>query len=325
MKISVIGLGIYSLAISKSLAKKKENKIMIWTENNEKAEEFKKTNKIKSVYDTNISNNIKVSTSLEEVLKDTNLIYIITASKYVDIITHKMKEFYSKDIPVCIASKGIEESQEELLSNIVKKNLKTSSIAVISGPTFAVDILNNEPVALALASVSSKAQELVMNTLSNDTLKLRPTKDMIGIQMCGATKNVIAIASGILCGLGYSNSTQSFLINESIHDIKNIIKIFKGKPKTILSFAGIGDLMLTCTSSKSRNFSFGYTIGSTKNPKKIKEYLINNTVEGYNTLEVIYKMLEKKNSPIELITVIYNIVYNDEDPNTLARFLITKK
>lgn len=325
MKISVIGLGIYSLAISKSLAKKEENKIMVWTENNEKAEEFKKTKKIKSVYDTKIPNNIKVSTSLEEVLKDTDLIYIITASKYVDIITHKMKEFYNKDIPVCIASKGIEESQEELLSNIVKKNLKTSNIAVISGPTFAVDILNNEPVALALASVSSKAQELVMNTLANDTLKLRPTKDMIGIQMCGATKNVIAIASGILSGLGYSNSTQSFLINESIHDIKNIIKVFKGKPKTILSFAGIGDLMLTCTSSKSRNFSFGYTIGSTKNPKKIKEYLINNTVEGYNTLEVIYKMLEKKNSPIELITVIYNIVYNDEDPNTLASFLITKK
>ena len=268
---------------------------------------------------------IKVSNLLEEVLKDAELIYIITASKYVDIITKKMKEFYNPDVPICIASKGIEESREELLSNIVKDNLKTKNIAVISGPTFAVDIINNEPVALALASKSNKAKEYVLNTLANDTLKLRPSKDMIGIQMCGATKNVIAIASGILSGLGYSNSTQSFLINESLHDIKDIIKIFGGKPKTILSFAGVGDLMLTCTSTKSRNFSFGFTIGSTKDPKKINEYLVNNTVEGYNTLEVIYKMLNKRGTPIDLITTIYNIVYNEEDPNTLASFLITKK
>lgn len=325
MKISVIGLGMYSLAISKMLAKNENNQIMIWTENDARYEEYKKTKKVASIYDTEIPQNIKISNSLENVLKDTELIYLITASKYVDIITEKMKEFYKPNIPICIASKGIEETREELLSNIVKENLKTKNIAVISGPTFAVDIINNEPVALALASKSNKAKDYVMNTLANNTLKLRPTKDMIGIQMCGAIKNVIAIASGILSGLGYSNSTQSFLINESLHDIKDIIKIFGGKSKTILSFAGVGDLMLTCTSTKSRNFSFGYTIGSTKDAKKIKEYLVNNTVEGYNTLEVIYIMLNKRGTPIDLITIIYNIVYNEEDPNTLVSFLITKK
>ncbi len=325
MKISVIGLGIYSLAISKMLAKKENNEIVIWTENKEKYEEYKKTKQIKSIFDTTIPKNIKISASLEEVLKDTNLIYIITASKYVDIITEKMKEFYNPEIPICIASKGIEESREELLSSIVKRILKTNNIAVISGPTFAIDIINNEPVALALASKTKKAKEMVLNTLANDTLKLRPSKDMIGIQMCGSIKNVIAIASGILSGLGYSNSTQSFLINESLHDIKDIIKIFGGKPKTILSFAGVGDLMLTCTSTKSRNFSFGYIIGSTKDSKKIKEYLTINTVEGYNTLEIIYKMLHKKGIEIKLITTIYNIVYNGENPDVLAKFLITKK
>lgn len=324
MKISVIGLGVYSLAISKMLAKK-PNQIMIWTESNEKYEEYKKTKRIKSVYDTNIPKNIKISNDLKETLKDTQLIYIITASKYVDIVTQNMKEYYNKNIPICIASKGIEESREELLSNIVKNTLNTKNIAVISGPTFAVDILNNEPVALALASTSKKAKECVLNTLANDTLKLRPSKDIIGIQMCGSIKNVIAIASGILSGLGYSNSTQSFLINESLHDIKDIIKIFNGHPKTILSFAGVGDLMLTCTSTKSRNFSFGYIIGSTKDPKKINEYLINNTVEGYNTLDTIHRMLNKKKITIELINILYDIVYNNKDANTLATFLITKK
>lgn len=325
MKISVIGLGIYSLAISKMLAKKSENKIVIWTENEKNYEEYKKTKNIKSVFDTSIPKNIKVSTSMEEVLSNTDIIYIITASKYVDLVTKKMKDYYKNNIPICIASKGIEESKEELLSNIVSKTLKTNNVAVISGPTFAVDILNNEPVALALAAKTKKAKDYVLESLANDTLKLRPSKDIIGIQMCGAIKNVIAIASGILSGLGYSNSTQSFLINESLHDIKDIIKIFGGKPKTILSFAGVGDLMLTCTSTKSRNFSFGYIVGKTKNQKEINEYLVNNTVEGYNTLDIIYKMLSKKGIEIELITTIYNIIYNGEDPNTLATFLITKK
>ena len=325
MKISVIGLGVYSLAISKMLAKKDENEIVIWTENNEKYEEYKKTKKVASVFDTKLPKNIKISASMENVLENTNLIYIITASKYVDIVTKQMKPYYNPEIPVCIASKGIEESREELLSNIVKNALKTNNIAVISGPTFAVDILNNEPVALALASKTKKAKEYVLNTLANDTLKLRPSKDMIGIQMCGSIKNVIAIASGILSGLGYSNSTQSFLINESLHDIKDIIKIFGGKPKTILSFAGVGDLMLTCTSTKSRNFSFGVIVGSTKDQNKINEYLATHTVEGYNTLEIVYKMLQKKGIEIELITTIYDIVYNGVDANTLATFLVTKK
>ena len=325
MKISVIGLGVYSLAISKMLAKKDENEIVIWTENNEKYEEYKKTKKVASVFDTKLPKNIKISASMEDALENTNLIYIITASKYVDIVTKQMKPYYNPKIPVCIASKGIEESREELLSNIVKNALKTNNIAVISGPTFAADILNNEPVALALASKTKKAKEYVLNTLANDTLKLRPSKDMIGIQMCGSIKNVIAIASGILSGLGYSNSTQSFLINESLHDIKDIIKIFGGNPKTILSFAGVGDLMLTCTSTKSRNFSFGVIVGSTKDQNKINEYLATHTVEGYNTLEIVYKMLQKKGIEIELITTIYDIVYNGVDANTLAKFLVTKK
>lgn len=325
MKISVIGLGVYSLAISKMLAKKDENEIVIWTENNEKYEEYKKTKKVASVFDTKLPKNIKISASMEDTLENTNLIYIITASKYVDIVTKEMKPYYNPKIPVCIASKGIEESREELLSNIVKNALKTNNIAVISGPTFAVDILNNEPVALALASKTKKAKEYVLNTLANDTLKLRPSKDMIGIQMCCSIKNVIAIASGILSGLGYSNSTQSFLINESLHDIKDIIKIFGGNPKTILSFAGVGDLMLTCTSTKSRNFSFGVIVGSTKDQNKINEYLATHTVEGYNTLEIVYKMLQKKGIEIELITTIYDIVYNGVDANTLAKFLVTKK
>ena len=324
MKISVIGTGAYGLAIALSLAKN-GNEIMMWTENVNKELEFEETGKLSSILPNDIPYNIKVSSSFEEVLKNTKLIYIVTASKYVASVCEGMLPYYKTSIPVCIATKGLEESSLDLLSNIAQKILKTKNIAVISGPTFAIDMANNEPVALALAYINARTKNLVLKTLPGDTLKLRPTDDLIGIQLCGSVKNIIAIASGILEGLGYSDSSRSFLINESLHDIKHIIKYLGGNPKTILSFAGIGDLMLTCSSKKSRNFSFGYVIGSTKSQEKIEEYLTNNTVEGYYTLETVHNLLKRKKINIELIDVIYNIVYKFDNPETLAKFLITKK
>ena len=304
MKISVIGTGAYGLAIALSLAKN-GNEIMMWTENPNKELEFKETGKLASILPNDIPYNIKISSSFEEVLKNTKLIYIVTTSKYVASVCDGILPFYKTSIPVCIAAKGLEESSLDLLSNIAQKKLKTKNIAVISGPTFAIDMANNEPVALALAANNARTKNLVLQTLPGDTLKLRPTNDLIGIQLCGSVKNIIAIASGILEGLGYSDSSRSFLINESLHDIKHIIKYLGGNPKTILSF--------------------GYVIGSTKNKEKIEEYLTNNTVEGYYTLETVYNLLNRKKINIELINVIYDIVYKFDDPEILAKFLITKE
>ena len=121
MKISVIGTGAYSLAIALELAKKK-NKIMMWTENPKIAEEFNQTHKLNSIFDIEIPKNISVTTDMEKVLEDSELIYIITASRYVDSVCDKMVPYYHKLVPICIASKGIEESSEELLSNIVEQN-----------------------------------------------------------------------------------------------------------------------------------------------------------------------------------------------------------
>lgn len=324
MNVTVIGTGAYGLALALSLAKNDCN-VLMWTESEAIYDEFCKTNQLKSILDVDLPKNIHLTTSYEVALESPKLILLVTASKYVDIVCKKMKPFYKKNTPICIATKGIEESTEELLSNIVEAELGTNNIAVISGPTFAIDMAHGEPVALALGSNNNKTRDLVMKALAHDRLKLRPTKDIIGIQICGSVKNIIAIAAGILKGLGYTDSTQAFLINESLHDIKDIIYYLGGNRNTILSFAGIGDLLLTCTSPKSRNYSFGYTIGSTKNIDKINKYLKDNTVEGYFTLNTVYKMLRHKGIDIPLITTIYDIIYNEEDPNTLVSFLIEKE
>lgn len=324
MNITILGCGAYSLAIALQLAKQKNNKITMWTENNDTLVIFNKTHRLSKVFDVKIPNNITLTTSYEEAVKNTELIFFITSAKYLRSVCENIKPFYKDEIPICIASKGIENKTCEMMSTIVKKTLKTKNISLISGPTFAIDLINNEPCGLAIAGLNKNAVNIVQKTLANDTLKLRKSSDIIGIQICGSIKNIIAIAAGILKGLGYSESTQAFLINESLHDIKNIIYYLGGKKKTILSFAGIGDLLLTCTSSKSRNFSFGYTIGSTNNKNSINSYLENNTVEGYYTLISVHELLNKKGISIELIDLMYDIIINNHDPKELAKFLIKK-
>jgi len=324
MKITVFGAGAYGISIACQLAKKESNNIMLWTENKKLFDEFNKSHQFKSKFPSlEVPNNIKITENYEDAMKDTNLIFIITSAKYVNNICDNIKYYY-KNTPICIAAKGIELESLNTLSNLAKNKLDTNNISVISGPTFAIDLINNNPAALAIAGYNKKTIKIVKENLQNETLKLRESSDIIGIQLCGSIKNIIAIAAGILKGLGYTESTQAFLINESLHDMKNIIHHLGGKRKTILSFAGIGDLLLTCSSAKSRNYSFGYVIGSTKNKEKINEYLKNNTVEGYYTLNSVYKMLQKKGINIPLITLIYNIVINYEDPNNLATFLINK-
>lgn len=326
MKIAMIGVGAYSTALTLMLSKKENNNIMMWTENLEIATDFNKTHKLTKIFpDLEMPFNVEVTNSYEEALKDASLIFLATAAKYVDDVCKSMKPFYKKHIPICIASKGIEETTGSFLSDIVKNELETENVSVLSGPTFAIDMINNEPTALALAGTNEETINIVKENLANDTLKLRECHDLIGIQICGSIKNVIAIAAGIIKGLGYTESTLAFLINESLHDIKYLIDELGGDKKTVLSFAGIGDLLLTCTSTKSRNFSFGYTVGSTKDPEKIKEFLDTHTVEGYYTLSSIYKLVKTNNINLPIINLIYDIIMNGKDPNLLSKFLIEKK
>ena len=326
MKIAMIGVGAYSTALTLMLSKKENNNIMMWTENLEIAKEFNETHKLNKIFpDLEMPFNVNVTNSYEEALKDASLIFLAPAAKYVKSVCESLKPYYKKHIPICIASKGIEESTGSFLSDIVKDELETENVSVLSGPTFAIDMVNNEPIALALAGTNEDTIRIVKENLSNDTLKLRECTDLIGIQICGSIKNVIAIAAGIIKGLGYTESTLAFLINESLHDIKYLIDELGGDKKTVLSFAGVGDLLLTCTSTKSRNFSFGYTVGSTKDPKVIKDFLESHTVEGYYTLSSIYKLVKTNNINLPIINLIYDIIMNDKDPNLLAKFLIEKK
>lgn len=323
MKVSIIGTGIYSIAIALNIARNNHD-ITMWSESELLVSNFKKNHNFKPLTNTTIPKNIKVTNDIIDGVKDADLIIIGTTAKYLRSVCLNISNNYNKNIPICIASKGVENDTCAFLSDIVSDILKTKHIAVISGPTFAIDLINEEPCALTLAVTSKKTEKTVYNALENPLLKLRTNHDLIGTEICGSIKNVIAIASGILDGLGYHESTRCFLITEALHDIKELIKKLGCNPKTILSFAGIGDLMLTCSSPKSRNYQFGVILGQKKSKKEIDKYLKENTTEGYYTLFSIKKLTKNRKIKMPIIDIIYDIVVNNKNPEILPEFLINK-
>ncbi len=322
MKVAILGTGAYGMALA-SIFYNNKLKVSMWTNSEEEKElllSSGKSNKIDYV----IPKDIIISTDMKEVIDGSSLIVIVVPSKFVRSTTRELKKYYNNQV-ICIASKGLEDTTRMLLYDVVRSEINTSNIGVISGGTFAVDIVKKVPIGLSVASRSKMAREIIIKSMKNNYVKLRPTRDVIGTEICGSIKNVIAIASGMIDGMGYPVSTSSLLITEALNDIKNLSHALGGSKKTILSFAGFGDILLTCTSDKSRNYTLGKLIGSGTSKEEINKYIESTTIEGLNTLVSIKKLLSNRKIKMPIINLIYNIIYGDKSPEELSNFLIKKE
>lgn len=321
MNITIFGAGAYGLALSSMFLENNCN-IMIWTRLEEEKEILEKDRYNKKVLpDYKISNKIKFTTDIEKAVKQADIIVIAIPVKFVNNIIMEIKKYYKKNQHICIASKGIEQGSCLFVDSIVKNNIKTNKVCVISGGTFAVDMIKKVPLGLSLATKNKSTIKAMKKTLENEYLKLITTNDVFGVEMYGAIKNVIAIASGIIDGMGYPESTKCMFITKALNDIVNLIYDMGGNKKTILTYAGIGDLLLTCNSFKSRNYSFGKMIGEKIDKNIIEEYKKNTTIEGLYTLKSIYDLIHIKNIKMPIIDIIYGIVYNNKDSRLIEDYL----
>ena len=321
MNITILGAGAFGLALSSMFLENNCN-ITMWTKSDNEKEilEKERCNK-KLLPDYKISKKIKFTTNLEDSVRNANVIVIAIPVKYVTNIIMELKKYYKKEQHICIASKGIEQGSCLFIASIVKKNIKTNKYCVISGGTFAVDMIKKVPLGLSLASKNKSTINIIKKTLQNEFLKLTITNDIFGIEMYGAIKNVIAIACGIIDGIGYPESTKCMFITTSLNDIVELIYEMGGNKKTILTYAGIGDLLLTCNSIKSRNYSFGKLIGQNVSKEELDEYINNTTIEGLYTLKSIYDLIRRKKIKMPIINIIYDIVYNHKDVKLLEEYL----
>lgn len=322
MKVGILGAGAFGLALSHILVKNKVT-VEMWTHNEEEAKvlDIKRISKKLDGY--KIPKEIKFSTNLEETVNGKDLIVMAIPAFAFEDVTKQLSKYIKKNQPVLIATKGIQQNTCLFLNDVFAKYLK-NSLAVISGPTFAVDMIKDAPIGFSMATKSHKTEMVIRKCFENSTTKFRRTRDITGIEICGSIKNVMAIASGMLEGMGVTDSTRALFLTESMNDIKELIDALGGKKKSILSFAGFGDILMTCTSKNSRNFSFGYLIGSGASKKEIDKYLENTTVEGMYTLKSIHKLVRRKKVKMPIINLIHDIIEGKKDKEEMLRFLISK-
>ena len=308
MNITILGCGVYGSAIASVLLENKTN-VTMWN----KFE--KEINELKNKY-----NSINFTTNIEKAIENTDLIIIAIPVNFIESTIKELKPFYQEQ-DILIASKGIDTINNKFAYEIVKDTLNTENIGVISGGSFAIDMQNKKVLGLTLGTTIPSIKTKVKQCLENNYIKIQYTNDYIGVSICGSIKNVMAIGFGILDGANYPESSRFLFLTEAIYEIKKLIKELNGNEETIMTYAGIDDIMMTCTSQKSRNYTLGRLLGENKPSKEIEEYKNNTTIEGLGTSLSIYKLTKEKNIYLPITNIIYNILYENQNFNTLIEYL----
>lgn len=319
--IAILGTGSYGIGLAKRLVDNDCN-VTMWTSVKDEYEMLIR-DRVNKVYlpDYYIDNRILIKDNLEETIKEAQIIFIAIPVKYVMNTIKELKKYYQKNQIIVVACKGIIQDSLSFVSYLIKNELNCKNIAVISGGTFAIDMIKDDYLALTVASKKKKIANLVKSTLENKYLSMDITNDVFGVEMYGAIKNVMAITLGIANGYGYCESTKSLLITRFINDTAKMIENFSGNKMTMFTYAGIGDIWLTATSPTSRNYAFGNLVGKKSSQQEINDYLKNTTVEGYYTLKSLYELFKENNYKMKIIDILYSIIYDNKDISLLEEYL----
>lgn len=304
MKVSIIGSGVYAKAIS-TLLLASSCTVTMWTEKKDFKEVLAKEGTI-------------LTNSYEEVTRDAEVIFILTSSKFVPDALKGIAPTLSSSTIIVLGSKGI-LPDGTMMTRLIEENLPQNSYAVISGPTFATDIVALDPVGFTLASTDKTVFSTIASCLKGVTLEF--LDDPTAIEMCGSLKNVYAIGSGILSGTNYGPSTNCLYITKALHEIEHIFTKYNLNEKALTSLAGIGDLVLTCTNINSRNYTFG-TLLALKDQSAIESYLNSNTVEGYENLKAYVGLFKKDVIEAPIMAILNDIINGNKHTDDLVKMIL---
>ena len=262
-----------------------------------------------------LNTNITATLDLAYGVKDADIIVIAVPSSVIEgVISNIIPLLSSKPIIVNV-TKGFERKTKktmvEYISSLIDSSLISGVVSLI-GPSFAEEVVRKQYTAIAASSTDINAASIVQKVFSNHYFRVYTNSDVIGSEVCASLKNVIALASGILTGLGFENNSHAALITRGLGEITRFVVRVGGMEQTCLGLTGIGDLVLTCSSPKSRNYEAGVIIGS-KGIRYFKEHNIK-TVEGIYACELAYKLGNEHNIYIPIITALYNVIFNEVNP-----------
>lgn len=325
-KIGVVGAGSWGTALANLLGNK-GFKVDFWVfekEIKKQIEEFCE-NKV-FLPGIALSSNIFPSNDIADVVKGKDMALIVVPSHVMRDTAIKISGLIDKKTITVSASKGIENGTHLTMTGVLKEcisSIHEDNFAALSGPSFAREVAENLPTAVTVASKHPDVAAFVQHLFATPFFRVYTNDDIIGVELGGAVKNVIAIAAGIVDGLGLGLNTRAALITRGLAEIKRLGLAMGAKPETFTGLAGAGDLVLTCTGDLSRNHAVGKKIGENK---KLKEILseMRMVAEGINTTKSVYDLSKKLGVEMPITHEIYSILYEDVSPKEALLRLMTR-
>lgn len=322
-KMAVIGAGSWGTALAILLAKK-GMEVKLWVYEEEVCSQIIKAREnIRYLPGVVIPDNVRPSQIAGEVIKDADATVLAVPSKFVREMAKQIAPFIPDGHMIINVAKGLETGTLLRLSQVIEQEIPQAKIAVLSGPSHAEEVGRDIPTAVVCASGSRADAELVQDIFMAPKFRVYTNPDVIGVEMGGALKNIIALGAGLSDGLGYGDNSKAALLTRGITEISRLGQAMGASPLTFAGLSGIGDLIVTCTSMHSRNRRAGILIAQ---GKCLEEALdsIGMVVEGVTTCRAAYKLAKKLNIVMPITQQLYYVLFKDKDPNEAVTELMLR-
>jgi len=320
--ITVIGAGSWGTTLACLLSDKGYD-VTLWAFEKDLVHEINQT-RINSIYlpDVTIPDNLKVTNNIEEALKKARYVVNAVPAQYTRLVFKEAAACLNNEAVIISVSKGIERGTLLTVSSILKE-MTNHPVTVLSGPSFAKEVIKKLPTAVTLATGDNNTGIALQEIFNTQYFRVYTHDDIIGAEMGGALKNVMAIAAGIAESLGLGNNARASLITRGLIEMTRLAVAIGARERTFSGLSGIGDLVLTCTSPLSRNYTVGMKLGQ---GLKLKEILglTKSVAEGVATAESAYALSQKYSIEMPIIEQVYKILYEDKDPSLAVKDLMER-
>ena len=319
--VAVVGSGSWGMALANHLAEM-GNDVKVWSFTEEEKNLINNERKCMFIPDMVLDEKIYCSNDVVEVVKDADYIFHVTPSKVTRNVFKQYKD-YVKDKPIVICSKGLENATLKTLDEVMLEELPTAKIAAFSGPSYATEVVKHIPTAIILASKHDDVLDEVSSLLMNEYMRIYKSRDVVGVEVGGALKNIIAFCAGICAELNFGTNAEAALITRGLAEITRLGEKMGADKNTFFGLSGLGDLILTCSSDESRNRRAGRLIGKGKTIEEAKKE-IGMTIESVENIEVAKKLAEKYDVEMPIVNAAYDVLYNNLKPQDAVNKLMTR-
>lgn len=313
-KITVFGTGSFGTALANVLAENGHS-VLMWGKNENTVDEINQSHQNKRyLKDVTLNETIKATSQLEQAVNFSDIFLIALPTKAIrNVVTEIDQHIKTKKTFIHVA-KGIENETfkrvSEMIEDSVAKNHK-NGVGVLSGPSHAEEVVIKQPTTVAASSKDEHISKLIQDLFMNDYLRVYTNNDLIGVELGGALKNIIAVASGIVAGMGYGDNAKAALMTRGLAEISRLGEKLGADPMTFLGLGGIGDLIVTCTSTHSRNYTLGYKLGKGKTTEEALNEM-NMVVEGIYTTNSVYHLAKSQNVDMPITNALYKVLFEDK-------------